>query len=245
MADAPEEEEKITDPVEARKAREREVLFLRHKLQKGFLSRDQAPQEEDMPQMSQYIKKLENYEDLEVSIIRNTKINKVLKALVKLNTIPRDEEYSFRKRSVELLAKWNSILGAEPPEDATPVEKDGQKSTPTTNGVHDDAKKDDSEPQDLADKPDIVEKSSTDVNTVPDVPAAATTEVQQDLKQPTVETAEPTPVPVAAPAPAPALVVPTAEPKVDAPITEPAVLEKAPESAQAAAEVTEAVKLAE
>ena len=85
-----------------------------------------------MPQMSNYIKKLENYEDLEVAIIRATKINKVLKALVKLNTIPKDEEFNFRKRSMDLLSKWNKILGAEPAEPAEPEAK-----TPTTNGVHD------------------------------------------------------------------------------------------------------------
>jgi hypothetical protein len=93
------------------------VLFLRYKLQKAFLSRDQAPQEEDMPQMSNFIKKLENYEDLEVSVIRATKINKVLKRLTKLNTIPRDDEFNLRKRSVELLGKCNKILGAGSPED--------------------------------------------------------------------------------------------------------------------------------
>ncbi|RMD39380.1 hypothetical protein DV735_g5752, partial [Chaetothyriales sp. CBS 134920] len=136
MADAPEPEpEPPMDPEEARKGREREVLFLRHKLQKGFLSRDQAPQEDDMPQMSAFIKKLEHYEDLEAPIIRATKINKVLKALLKLNTIPRDEEFDFRKRSVELLGKWK-ILGAEP------HEADGDKEskdTPTTNGVNGEA----------------------------------------------------------------------------------------------------------
>ena len=67
------------------------MLFLRHKLQKGFLTRDQAPQESEMAAMSNYIKKLEGYGELEAGIIRKTKINKVLKALIKLNTIPKDE----------------------------------------------------------------------------------------------------------------------------------------------------------
>jgi hypothetical protein len=87
--------------------------------------------------MSQYVKMLENIEDLEVSIIRVTKINKVLKALVKLNTIPKDEDFHFRKRSIELLGKWNKILGAEAADGDVPAtgEKES-KSTPTTNGVH-------------------------------------------------------------------------------------------------------------
>jgi hypothetical protein len=83
-----------------------------------------------MPQMSSYIKKLENYGDLEVSIIKATKINKVLKALVKLNTIPKDEEFKFRERSIEMLTKWNKLLGSEP------AEADEKKDEPATNGVH-------------------------------------------------------------------------------------------------------------
>jgi len=63
--------------------------------------------------MSNYIKKLEGYGDLEAGIIRTTKINKVLKALIKLNTIPKDEEFNFKGRSVELLSKWTKLLGTD------------------------------------------------------------------------------------------------------------------------------------
>ena len=111
-----------------------QVLFLRHKLQKGFLSRDQAPQENEMPQMSGYIKKLEEHADLEVSIIRTTKINKVLKALIKLNTIPKDEEFKFRERSVKLLEKWNKLLGSENVGEGEASAE--MEDKPTTNGVH-------------------------------------------------------------------------------------------------------------
>jgi hypothetical protein len=240
MADVADEEEpeKPMDPEEARKARGKEgkssiplrttptntmqVLFLRHRLQKGFLSRDSAPQEEDMPTMSSYIKKLENYEDLEVSIIRETKINKVLKALVKLNSIPRDEEFNFRKRSIELLGKWNKILGAESV-DVEPSNDKDSKSTPTTNGVHDDsgdAKKDEPEPpaENEAKPAEVVEKVN---ETTADESAKATVvaEIQDDEEPnqpaPSVEKAEP------------------------------AVVEKVPESAEAAAEAQAVVKDAE
>jgi hypothetical protein len=81
-------------------------------LQKGFLSRDQAPKEEEMAMMSIYFTKLEARADnLEVSIIRTTKINKVLKAILKLNSmIPKDEEYQFRRRSFDILSKWKSLV---------------------------------------------------------------------------------------------------------------------------------------
>jgi hypothetical protein len=140
-------EEKLT-PEEKRQRKEKEILYLRHKLQKGFLTRDQPPKEDvspthhcnsalylswsnmvsqEMENMSDYIKKLEGYEDLEGSIIRSTKINKVLKAVNKLPHIPKDEEHNFRKRSVDLLAKWNKIIASEP---------DAASATPAaTNGV--------------------------------------------------------------------------------------------------------------
>lgn len=63
-----------------------------------------------MKQMSEYIVKLEGYADLEVSIMRKTKINKVLKGILKLDAIPREEEFNFKERSNVLLAKWNKIL---------------------------------------------------------------------------------------------------------------------------------------
>lgn len=114
-------------PEELRVKKEREILFLRHKLQKGLLNRDAAPEEAKMGEMAEYIKKLEGYPDLEVSIIKTTKINKVLKAILKLEVIPKEEEYNFKGRSTQLLAKWNHILENAP--------KEAPASAPATNGV--------------------------------------------------------------------------------------------------------------
>ena len=100
--------------------------------------------------MANYIKRLEDHVDLEVSIIRTTKINKVLKALLKLDSIPRDEEFKFKERSIKLLEKWNKLLGSEEKEVATadmksaskgdntpPAAEEGSKEEmPVTNGVH-------------------------------------------------------------------------------------------------------------
>ncbi|MDA4132586.1 MAG: hypothetical protein OK454_05610 [Thaumarchaeota archaeon] len=60
--------------------------------------------------MSDYVTKLESFPDLEVSIIRATKINKVLKAILKLDSIPKEEEFRFKPRSQVLLDKWNKLL---------------------------------------------------------------------------------------------------------------------------------------
>lgn len=185
-----------------------------------------------MPQMSSYVKKLENYGDLEVSIIKATKINKVLKALIKLNTIPKDEEFKFRERSMEMLKKWNKLLGNEP------ADADDKKDEPATNGVHKEE-----------------EKEPAATSTATETPAAETTS-PAEVAEPVKEAAETT-TPAAEPEPVqasikvsksePEPVVPEAPKKAPEVPTEPAKAEVtvAPESAAGAAEATEVVKAME
>jgi hypothetical protein len=82
---------------------------LRWKLQKGLLNPNQAPKEGEMEQMSDFVSKLESYKDLEVGIIRATKIKKVLKAILKLNSIPKEEDFKFQSRSRTLLSHWKKL----------------------------------------------------------------------------------------------------------------------------------------
>ena len=92
-----------------------------------------------MSSMSNYIQKLETYADLEVSIIRATKINKVLKAIIKLNSIPKDEEYDFRGRSINILGKWKNLLDSDLPSagaSASTADEKSNDAKPTANGVH-------------------------------------------------------------------------------------------------------------
>ncbi|MCJ1402766.1 hypothetical protein MMC11_005987 [Xylographa trunciseda] len=131
MIDTPMVEEKPLTPAEAKEKKEKEIRYYRHKLQKGFLSRDTVPAEEEIKAMSGFLSKLETYPDLEGSIIRATKIHKVLKAMIRLTSIPKDEEYQFKKRSHELLTKWNKIL----------------QDDPTPGGDKDDDAKDDAKPE--------------------------------------------------------------------------------------------------
>lgn len=116
-----------------------------------------------MATMSNFINKLENYGDLEVSIIRSTKINKVLKALIKLNSIPKDEEFNFKSRSVDLLGRWNKALGADSTaDDATGGDKEDQ---PTTNGVH---KEDKESSEEKKDAPAAATGAVQSTGTMPD-----------------------------------------------------------------------------
>ncbi|EHK45253.1 hypothetical protein TRIATDRAFT_299943 [Trichoderma atroviride IMI 206040] len=111
-SDAP-KEPKLT-PEERHLRKEKEIMYLRHKLQRGLLTREQQPREDEMEAMSSFITILENFQDLDVSIIRGTKINKVFKAILKLDSIPREEDFNFKKRSQALLDKWNKLLASDP-----------------------------------------------------------------------------------------------------------------------------------
>ena len=122
------EPKKAAEKTPPKKDKNKDILFIRHKLQKGFLSRDSPPKDEEMQSMANMFSSLEKNIDLEVSIIRNTRINKVLKMIVKLPHIPRDDEYQFRRRAVNILSKWKDVLGPEPASESSSKEK--------TNGVH-------------------------------------------------------------------------------------------------------------
>ncbi|VUC34488.1 unnamed protein product [Clonostachys rosea] len=101
-------------PQERLARKEKEVLYLRHKLQRGLLTRDQIPQESEMDQMVEYLTILENFgANLEVPIIKATKINKVMKAILKLDSIPREEEFKFKARAQALLDQWNKLMAGE------------------------------------------------------------------------------------------------------------------------------------
>jgi hypothetical protein len=102
-----------------------------------------------MGAMSGYLKDLEAHEDLEAEVIKKTKVHKVLKAIIKLNSIPKEEEYAFKQRSSELLTKWGGALAADPePAAGTPVDA-------ATNG----AKPDENEKSELAKEESPVEKN--------------------------------------------------------------------------------------
>ncbi|CUS10212.1 unnamed protein product [Tuber aestivum] len=101
--------------------RTKEILYLRHRMQRGFLSKGKMPIADDMPAMDKYFGVLEGHTDIDGDSIRTTKINKVLKAIVKLDFIPKDNEYRFRKRALTLLEKWDRILADKVPDTSSPA----------------------------------------------------------------------------------------------------------------------------
>ncbi|KAL1603586.1 hypothetical protein SLS60_005174 [Paraconiothyrium brasiliense] len=113
--------------------RKKTVLYLRHRLQKGFLDRAKPPQDEDMSNMSGYMTQLEELKNLEPEIIKETKVHKVLKGILKLPEVPRDEEFKIKSRSQDLLNKWGTLSAGEHAAEET--------AAPATNGVKPEEKK--------------------------------------------------------------------------------------------------------
>ncbi len=91
--------------------------------------------------MSEFLDELETLPDLEGSIIRTTKINKVLKGMIKLTSIPRDEDYHFKDRCLKLLTKWNETLAKEGSGGLAEKDDDGKADAagPTANGTANDS----------------------------------------------------------------------------------------------------------
>ncbi|KAH9205167.1 hypothetical protein DL95DRAFT_95417 [Leptodontidium sp. 2 PMI_412] len=87
---------------------EAQLRFLRHKLQKGFLPTTGQPEADEMKTMSAYLKKLDHIGDPPQSILRATRITKLLKKITNLDEIPRNGKYSFKDRATTLLEKWGT-----------------------------------------------------------------------------------------------------------------------------------------
>ncbi|CCG83996.1 protein of unknown function [Taphrina deformans PYCC 5710] len=84
------------------------VMFLRHKLQKCLLGKDE-PDEKLLEEIPGYLDKLDNVE-ANVDLFRETKIGKVLLRVNKLETIPRDEKLGIKKHVGQLLEKWQEVM---------------------------------------------------------------------------------------------------------------------------------------
>lgn len=134
--------------------------------------------------MARFIARLEGYENLEVSIIRSTKISKVLKAIIRLNTIPRDEEFNIRRRAMDILAKWKNLL------DSDVAAAEAKEATPQANGVH----KEGGEGEEEKEKAEADEKEKEGEEDKEKTPAENKTEPQAK------ETEREEPMPDAAPA---------------------------------------------
>jgi hypothetical protein len=143
------------------------------------------PKEDEMATMAGYFDKLDKHADLEVSIIRSTKINKVLKMIVKLDTIPRDEEFQFRQRALNILTSWKSVLETDAP---APSDKE---TKPTANGAHKNDDGADTPKVDTEEEKEPESKAANDDTPMPDAEKeeADQTEPKEPAEEKSVEAA--------------------------------------------------------
>lgn len=117
--------------------------------------------------MSDYLKQLEAHEDLEAEVIKKTKVHKVLKAIIKLNSIPKEEEHNFKQRSSDLLTKWGGALAADPePVSAAPAES-------ATNGATNGVKHEEEKPEPVKEESPVETKDEVKKDDTPAEPAVA------------------------------------------------------------------------
>ncbi|KAH8148238.1 uncharacterized protein LAJ45_07690 [Morchella importuna] len=140
----------------------KQVKQLRGRLQRGFLTKDTPPSEKDMPDMASKFDLLEELQNkgIDAEVIKSTKINKVLKGIFKLPSVPLDDKYNFKKRSADLLQKMNVVLAADGATPATEKtlavgkEKDIKKAAEKKNGVKADEADQDKEEEKSEEKAD-------------------------------------------------------------------------------------------
>ena len=93
----------------------KEVLYLRHRLQKALKlgtkegEKSGPPSAEEMPGIKEQIAKLQNYSDVDVEILKNTKIHKVLKRALNLD-LPLEEELGVKALCSKILDLWKDII---------------------------------------------------------------------------------------------------------------------------------------
>lgn len=89
----------------------KKVRGWRHSLQRSFLTKTGAINANDMESMNKTLKMVEEYSGINADVLRTTKIGKVMRRIVQLSDIPRNEEFSFKERAEKLCDKW-AVSGA-------------------------------------------------------------------------------------------------------------------------------------
>ncbi|OCF38953.1 hypothetical protein I317_07247 [Kwoniella heveanensis CBS 569] len=86
----------------------------RHKLQRAFLSKT-LPSAEEMPTYDELFKTIESYNAMTIDALQYSKIGKVMKKIVTLPDIPRNEEFKITDRASKLMHQWTDFIASSEP----------------------------------------------------------------------------------------------------------------------------------
>ncbi|KAH6694354.1 hypothetical protein BKA61DRAFT_683673 [Leptodontidium sp. MPI-SDFR-AT-0119] len=85
------------------------VVFICHKVQKEFLSKDEPAKAENMRAIDRYFGKVKEMHHIPYDSKAARKLYKVLAAILELDHIPDDAKYRLKKRAMELREKLESL----------------------------------------------------------------------------------------------------------------------------------------
>lgn len=111
--------------------------------------------------MAKFFDQLEKADDIDSGILKDTKIHKVMKGIVKLTGIPKDEEFHFKDRSAKLLDSWNKLLG-ESSDKPRPSTANGEKKEDGEADAKTDEKAESAEKDKKEEKTDNAEQSKNE-----------------------------------------------------------------------------------
>ncbi|WVQ84486.1 hypothetical protein IAT38_006638 [Cryptococcus sp. DSM 104549] len=83
----------------------------RHRLQKAFLG-GSMPSEDEMKQHDELFKTIEAYEGMSIEALTYSKIGKVMKKMVTLPAIPKNDEYKITERASKLMRQWSEFIAS-------------------------------------------------------------------------------------------------------------------------------------
>ncbi|WVW86153.1 hypothetical protein I302_108194 [Kwoniella bestiolae CBS 10118] len=147
-ASKPENQEPADDDPLASNPECVKVKDWRHKLQRAFLSKS-LPSAEEMPTYDDLFKTIESYDSMTIDALQYSKIGKVMKKIMTLNEIPRNDDFKITDRASKLMHQWTDFIASSEnkPNGAT----NGEASA-TSNG----------EKKEEVEKKDVVEEKKED-----------------------------------------------------------------------------------
>ncbi|PVH67753.1 hypothetical protein DL98DRAFT_523151 [Cadophora sp. DSE1049] len=86
-----------------------QLVFICHKVQKEFLSKEVPAKAENMYAIDQYFGKVEEMHHIPYDSKAARKFYKVLAAMLELDHVPKDAKYRLRRRAMELREKLESL----------------------------------------------------------------------------------------------------------------------------------------
>ncbi|WRT70227.1 uncharacterized protein IL334_007222 [Kwoniella shivajii] len=83
----------------------------RHKLQRAFLSKS-LPSAEEMPSYDDLFKTIESYDSMTIDALQYSKIGKVMKKIMTLTEIPRNDDFKITDRASKLMHQWTDFIAS-------------------------------------------------------------------------------------------------------------------------------------